>query len=773
VETSLEILFISISIENIIQLWEALLLERKVFLISQSKSLLTHICMALVSLLFPFKWIHVLIPILPEKLRVFTESPVPLLIGIHFKLDLNEVSSESMVFNIESNVFEKYTETMPKLPQKLYTNLTKQLEKYKKKFKNEEDESKVSYCDEVFNYCGDLEDTTKIFNTEEIRDFFYEFFINIFKNYEKYFGFKNRKVVDGKLQPLAFNREYFLKDHSSYEESSFLFKFTETNMFGNFEEGFQQFETNYTLQFFIDSIKKEKKKGTYYMPAIVPNEVTHVPEINSKNIEQKTYYYKVFPKLNPDLYTKFDMPKPQYRSKFEISKDEWCYDTAKLPTKEWCKYMIYCIHELWFQFFSVLIPTFDDKRAASLIDHAIYILEDLIKKKITPTRELYSKLIRACGRTALNCKVNLIFSTMPQANRQNNPMFYNAFLNGLYDVDQFQSENPGFHHSGSGSQDQKHGTALLRSKNSISYNRSTSICNLDNLVNSATIEGLIDACIFLGYDYCPNCYKNKKIKKIGIEEMLGGFRRDKCSFFSVCNICLSKIYPKLYILFDTQMSVEITDTVNLLSPTVLLKETENLIKNNGERYFLLTDYYQQKEHRQIFWNIVFYFQLLNLPTSVLYIQKNEVKLSNMIERLELMRHSSSKKLHNSMNSTHRLNSLNSEMNQVRRSSTASNDFGSVFSGPNIKTNMNINNYEKILNSKVNEKVEHIMNIEIDKSLDDKSEIMTNVYEIRQIIQKNVEEFNAYQKFKLEGLYKNLEYNEELEKSLISPNVKII
>jgi hypothetical protein len=761
VEDALEALFITISIDNIILLWEGLLLERKIFIVSSRNSLLHNVCMALTSLIFPFQWIHVLIPILPEKLKIFTDAPVPFMIGINFKLDLSEIPADSIVFNVDKNTFDKYLDKLPKLPIKLHQNMLKRLDKFKTKFSNQDDLSKVLYADEVFSYVGDNDNSKDKFNTQEIRDIFYEFFLLLFKNYEKYFGFKNRKTKDGKLEPLQFNRDYFLKDQNSLEQGSFIYKFTETNIFGVFEEGFKYFDSNYNLQFFIDSIKKEKKKDKYYLPIIIPTLATVVPELTStsKDLLLKKYHYKYFPKLNPNLYVKIEMPKPVYQSKFEIARDEWCFDITKLTTKDWSRYLIYTIYDIWYQFFSIIIPTFDDKRASLLMDHSVYLLQDLIKKKITPSRSLYSKLIRACGRGALSTKVNLIFSTMPQNYRQNNPMYYNAFMNGLYDTDTGGENQNNYNSNNLNSM--LTSNLPLKGKHSFNHNKN-SIFNLESFSNSAKIEDLIETCIFLSYEYCPNCHKNKKLRKLSIEDLMGGFRREKSTYYSVCNVCLCKIFPKLYILNDNQEKIEEFETVNFISPIILLKEIDNLIKNHGEKYFYLTDYYVNKDHRQIFWNIIFYFQMLNLPCHVLYIQRNEIKLNQMAEQLEMMKISNNKKNNQNMNlSNARLNSLNSDLIS-RKQSSASNDVSSVFSGPTIKST-NLHSFEKTLNIKIIEKIETIMNNEMEKVHEDKSEIMNNIYEIRQLISKNIEEFNHRQKHKLDNLYKALEYNEELER----------
>ena len=53
----------------------------------------------------------------------------------------------------------------------------------------------------------------------------------------------------------------------------------------------------------------------------------------------------------------------------------------------------------------MVISLYDDKEADSLTEHANFILGTLSKKKIIPTRSLYSKLIRAYSRPSLSQKL--------------------------------------------------------------------------------------------------------------------------------------------------------------------------------------------------------------------------------------------------------------------------------------------------------------------------------------------------------------------------------
>jgi hypothetical protein len=80
---SIQSLFECLSIENIFTLLTGLLSERQIVLITSQYSLLTLTAEAILSFIFPLKWTHVYIPILPQQLLGVLAAPLPFLVGIH------------------------------------------------------------------------------------------------------------------------------------------------------------------------------------------------------------------------------------------------------------------------------------------------------------------------------------------------------------------------------------------------------------------------------------------------------------------------------------------------------------------------------------------------------------------------------------------------------------------------------------------------------------------------------------------------------------------
>lgn len=754
----IEVLFSLLSYETILTVWEGLLLEKKVFLLCSSKSALLNVSMALISLLFPFRWMHVLVPILPEKLKVFIESPVPLLIGLNYAIDINDLPSDSLILNIEKDSFENYIDKLPKLPPKLLASMMKKLNKIKVKYNldNPVDAmNKMSYLDEVFPSI-DVEQNTKI-DTSEIRDIFYEFFVHMFKNYEKYFIWKNskKKENNGDDESVTFLREVFLKDHSSTKPESFLYTFSETSIFTQFEDTFKYIEPNSPTSFFLDSIKKGRGKTKYYLPNKIPSISSVISEIKIDDLKGQSFFYKTFPNLDSKLYIQSEIPRPVYHSRFVYTRDEWCFDPAKLSNKDWGRFLMYTIYEIWFTFFSFVIHFYDDKKSYLLMEYAMSLIDDLInRKKIQPSKNLFTKLIKSCGRKSLNVFVKPLLNLVSSSNTKNiNALFHNAFMNGLYAM----TENIG--------------SSTFSMNNSLvnsSQIRQSVIAEVFDSVTTENLENKLIKNIFLSYELCPYCLKHKKNpKKIIIEEIFGGFSRGKSDYSSLCPSCLNKIFPKLYFVNEDQLNLD-TETANFLSPLVLVKEVDNIIKNHGEKYFYQEDLYKDKYHRHIFWNIAFYFQVFDLPLCVMYVQNNEerfLKMETFLEeskarRIQPKKASTASRIMNK-SADNNVNNIQNETMSKKYSST-SNDLQSVSCRSGVN---NLPKYEKELWKGIQSRIERttsssMMSKYHDKNPnEDRGEVNARIYDIKQILSRIIDNFVVTMKSRLEKFLNKVEYND--------------
>ena len=616
----IETLFRLLSYENIITAWEGLLLEKKLYIICSSKNVLSQIANALINLLFPLKWIHVYIPILPERLKVFLDSPVPSIIGIFFHIEINELPQDGLILNINKNCFENYKEKLPPLPSKLNKILMSKLLKLKDQYKLDNPintESWISNQEEALIYLGPDTLLFPKIDTCEIRDAFYSFFLALFKNYEKYFPYENKIVgVEN-----VFLRDNFLKEHNSSEANSFLFLFCDTALFNQFVDSFciEENNINSSFAFFINSIKSGKGKNKYYLPKIIPKNVVFAPKIEIGDLNGRKFNYSEFPKLDKNLFIKSEAPSIPYRSKFLYAKDEWCFSPEKLKKKDWPKYFIYLIYDIWFTFFSFVLNTYEDNQAIIMMDYALFLVEYLNDTlKISPSRNLFSKIIKACARSSLNPFVKQILNIVKKVNKSKskfNSLFHNEYLNGLY----FLTENV---NTGAIS-DSITNSSIFRNTMRASVIKEMKKSNND-------IENKLNRIIFLTYNICESCLmKNPSITKcLFYEEILAGFIMKKPEEIkSICSNCLNYFEPKIYYIENDQHNLDMKE-IAFLSPMQLVEKIDNEIKEKGELSF-----YKENDWSEIYWNIIFYFQLFDLPICVLYVQENMDKFEKLKNNL--------------------------------------------------------------------------------------------------------------------------------------------
>lgn len=64
------------------QIFEAVLLEKNVIFVCDSQVVLGYVIEAVLSFLFPLKWEHVILPMLPNSLVEYLQSPFPIIAGL-------------------------------------------------------------------------------------------------------------------------------------------------------------------------------------------------------------------------------------------------------------------------------------------------------------------------------------------------------------------------------------------------------------------------------------------------------------------------------------------------------------------------------------------------------------------------------------------------------------------------------------------------------------------------------------------------------------------
>lgn len=86
-----------LDVDNLIKLFTAVLLERRVLLRSNKYSLLTLVSEAICHLIYPFRWQHVYIPLLFFSGVDYIDAPTPYMMGLHSGVDTSTLTMDGVV----------------------------------------------------------------------------------------------------------------------------------------------------------------------------------------------------------------------------------------------------------------------------------------------------------------------------------------------------------------------------------------------------------------------------------------------------------------------------------------------------------------------------------------------------------------------------------------------------------------------------------------------------------------------------------------------------
>lgn len=104
-------LFRALTIPNIVALLEFALSESRIIFISSHTAMLHLASKALITLLYPFKWASIFIPVLPARLMTALEAPCPYIVGIERRYENIELPDDDYVIvDLDSNVISATAE---------------------------------------------------------------------------------------------------------------------------------------------------------------------------------------------------------------------------------------------------------------------------------------------------------------------------------------------------------------------------------------------------------------------------------------------------------------------------------------------------------------------------------------------------------------------------------------------------------------------------------------------------------------------------------------
>ncbi|KAG8436581.1 hypothetical protein GDO86_007621 [Hymenochirus boettgeri] len=124
--------FVAVDINNMLQIYAAMLHERRIIFTSRKLSTLTACVHASASLLYPMYWQHIYIPVLPSHLLDYCCAPMPYLIGVHQSLIerlKSRLLDDVVMLNVDTNSLETPFSDISALPSEVVASLKSKLKK--------------------------------------------------------------------------------------------------------------------------------------------------------------------------------------------------------------------------------------------------------------------------------------------------------------------------------------------------------------------------------------------------------------------------------------------------------------------------------------------------------------------------------------------------------------------------------------------------------------------------------------------------------------------
>ncbi|XP_030042943.1 DENN domain-containing protein 4B isoform X2 [Microcaecilia unicolor] len=416
--------------ENTVTLLLAVLMERKLLIHSLRPDVLTSICEALVSVIFPLQWQCPYIPLCPLTLADVLSAPVPFIVGIHSSyFDLHDPPQDVLCVDLDTNtVFQSEEKkipsfrALPRKPCKVLLNslatLHQQLdEMYSKTVEDATLEFLLNDYDLIYGRRKQLE--------LEIQGLFLRFMACLLKGYRSY-------LLPITQAPSEKSRDssslFYLQGFVKSRDRAYLKFYTQlikTQMFSQFiEECSFVSDRHMCLEFFdscvekvqVDSEKMEdiplieldeshcSERTVFIMPPEEPQgpDGTELPAL---------YSYDSFPSLREELFDRIQdqlmtqlcqakssapsSPAPR-RTKQEIKMAQRVAQKYASMPDMWAKCLLGHCYGLWF----IYLPTY--VRATSSKVQALQMAYDVLKhmetkKVLLPDEVCYRILMQLCG----------------------------------------------------------------------------------------------------------------------------------------------------------------------------------------------------------------------------------------------------------------------------------------------------------------------------------------------------------------------------------------
>ncbi|GKB29172.1 putative uDENN domain protein, partial [Tanacetum coccineum] len=106
----------ALSLQNVLILLAAVLLEKQVIITSPNLGVLSATVLSLIPMILPFEWQSLFLPVLPGKMFEFLDAPVPFVVGILHKPADNKMKMSNNLVHVDLDDNQVEMSSLPALP---------------------------------------------------------------------------------------------------------------------------------------------------------------------------------------------------------------------------------------------------------------------------------------------------------------------------------------------------------------------------------------------------------------------------------------------------------------------------------------------------------------------------------------------------------------------------------------------------------------------------------------------------------------------------------
>ena len=331
-QINVKILIEKISVENIIMIFQLMLLEQKILFLENNYQTLSEISFTFLELIYPLIWVNPFLPVLSIKTVQFLQSPVPYIMGLDEYLFKYANESKSIYFGTDMIIFNLMTNQfissktkkrihkkgifhefrLPTIPDKIGDFIYKELKNIRKIIEKNKKE-KLNH-----------DTTSDIELDKQIRMIFLKAMIMLIGDYNNFLFYTEDEI------PL-FNKEAFVQSHKDKNSQFFLGEMVKTQIFNQFLLNEKQLyiktknklkDISNKMDYLVCQTEQNNKNqinyeliDTSYFKKLIS---THHDLLNSEKIRSRAFSSKK--QVNSKVKAK--LSSSQRKSKFPNKKDD-------------------------------------------------------------------------------------------------------------------------------------------------------------------------------------------------------------------------------------------------------------------------------------------------------------------------------------------------------------------------------------------------------------------------------------------------------------------